>query len=227
MGAAVSLQPDSDTSVLSDFCIRAAATAGVSIVDHDDFSKLTRTPFVAAVEAACKRNSKPLNEPIPVEWLKGNYYERKDDLNTLVHHWFFSGVHLSLCMKVEDQIAFEFVRTPSYEERENISHFLDALSEIAAQVAERWWQRKFVDFHELFELLKPVKFRHFRQNHSASSAAEDFRAGLHRVACDIRLGSCLLFNRDDVALTEATPQRQPHPSGLTVPPSALSTRQDC
>ncbi|HDF2349271.1 TPA: NACHT domain-containing protein [Klebsiella variicola] len=204
MEAAVSLQPDVDTSVLSDFCVRAAATAGVSIVDHDDFSKLMRTPFIAAMEAACKRTSKPLDEAIPVEWLKGNYYEHKDNLNTLVHHWFFSGVHLSLCMKAEDQIAFEFVRAPSYEERDNISHFLDALSEIAAQVAERWWQGEFVDFHELFNLLKPCKFRHFRQSHSASAAAEDFRAGLHRVACDIRLGSCLLFNRDDVALTEST-----------------------
>jgi hypothetical protein len=93
------------------------------------------------VEAACKRTSKPLNEPIPVEWLKGNYYERKDDLNTLVHHWFFSGVHLGLCMKAEEQIDFEFVLAPSYEERKNISRFLDALSAIAAQVAERWWQR--------------------------------------------------------------------------------------
>ena len=163
-----------------------------------------RTPFLAAMEAAYKRTSKPLDEAIPVEWLKGNYYEHKDNLNTLVHHWFFSSVHLSLCMKAEDQIAFEFVRAPSYEERDNISHFLDALSEIAAQVAERWWQGEFVDFHELFNLLKPCKFRHFRQSHSASAAAEDFRAGLHRVACDIRLGSCLLFNRDDVALTEST-----------------------
>lgn len=42
MEAAISLQPDLDTSVLSDFCVRAAATAGVSIVDHDDFSKLRR-----------------------------------------------------------------------------------------------------------------------------------------------------------------------------------------
>lgn len=204
MEAAISLQPDLDTSVLSDFCVRAAATTGVSIVDHDDFSKLGRTPFVAAVEAACKRTSKPLNEPIPIEWLRGNYYERKDDLITLLHHWFFSGVHVSLCARADGQIAFEFVRAPRYEERNNISHFLDAISAIADQVAERWWQGEFVDFHEIFELLKPVKFRHFRQGHNASSAAEDFRAGLHRVACDIRLGSCLLFNRDDVALTEAT-----------------------
>lgn len=204
MEAAISLQPDLDTSVLSDFCVRAAATAGVSIVDHDDFSKLGRTPFVAAVEAACKRTSKPLNEPIPIEWLRGNYYERKDDLITLLHHWFFSGVHVSLCARADGQIAFEFVRAPRYGERNNISHFLDDLSAIADQVAERWWQGEFVDFHEIFELLKPVKFRHFRQGHNASSAAEDFRAGLHRVACDIRLGSCLLFNRDDVALTEAT-----------------------
>ncbi|MEB5775234.1 ATP-binding protein [Aeromonas caviae] len=204
MEAAISLQPDLDTSVLSDFCVRAAATAGVSIVDHDDFSKLRRTPFVAAVEAACKRTSKPLNEPIPIEWLRGNYYERKDDLTTLVHHWFFSGVHVSLCARADGQIAFEFVRAPRYEERNNISYFLDALSVIADQIAERWWQGEFVDFHEIFELLNPVKFSHFRQGHNASSAAADFRAGLHRVACDIRLGSCLLFNRDDVAITEAT-----------------------
>lgn len=204
MDAAISLPPGSDKSVLSDVCVRAAATAGVSFVDHDDFSKLARTPFVAAVEAARTRVSKPLNEPIPIEWLKGDYYERKDDLNTLVHHWFFSGVQLSLCMKAEGQTAFEFARAPSYEDRRNISHFLDALSAIAAQVAKRWWLGDFVDFHELFELLKPVEFRRFRQGYDASSAAEDFRAGLHRIACDIRLGSCLLSNRDDVALTDAT-----------------------
>src|SRR5690606_11119490 len=40
--------------------------------------------------------------------------------------------------------------------------------------------------------------------HDASSAAEDFRAALHRIACDIRLGSCLLAGRDDVDLTDAT-----------------------
>lgn len=204
MEAVITLPPNSYKRVLSDFCVRAAAMAGVSIVDHYDFSKLARTSFVAAVEAAHSRVSMPLNEPIPIEWLNGEYYEQKDDLNTLVHHWFFSGVHLSLCMEAEGQTAFEFVRAPSYENRKNISHFLDALSDIAAQVAKRWWRGEFVDFHELFELLKPVEFRSFRPSYNASSAAEDFRAGLHRIACDIRLGSCLLFNRDDVSLTETT-----------------------
>ncbi len=204
MEAVILLPPGTDKNDLSDLCVRAAATAGVSIVDHDDFSRLARTPFVAAVEVARTRISKLLNEPIPIEWLKGDYYERKDDLDTLVHHWFFSGVHLSLCMEAEGQTAFEFVRAPSYKDRKNISHFLDALSAIAAQVAKRWWRGEFVDFHELFELLKPVEFRRFRQGYDESSAAEDFRAGLHRIACDIRLGSSLLSNRDDVVLTEAT-----------------------
>jgi len=205
MDAATLLSPDDpDKSVLSDVCVRAAATAGVSIFDRDDFSKLARTPYVAALEAARTRSSKPLNEPIPIEWLKGDYYERKDDLSALVHHWFFSGVHLSLCMKAEGQTGFEFMRAPTYEDRRNISCFLNSLSAIAAQVAESWWRGEFVDFHELFELLKPVQLGRFRQSYDASSAAEDFRAGLHRIACDIRLGSCLLAGRDDVDLTEAT-----------------------
>ncbi|MBN8769362.1 MAG: ATP-binding protein [Stenotrophomonas nitritireducens] len=204
MKAAISLPPDSDKSLLSDVCIRAAATAGVSIVDHDDFGKLTRTPFVAAVEAARMRVSKPLNESIPIDWLKGDYYKLKDNLNIFVHRWFFSGVHLSLCVEADGQSAIKFPRAPIYENRENISHFLDALSEIAAQVAKRWWRGEFVDFHELFELLKPVEFRRFRQSYDERSAAEDFQAGLHRIACDIQLGSCLLANRNDVVLTEAT-----------------------
>lgn len=205
MDASTPLPPnDPDKIVLSDICLRAAATAGVSIFDRDDFNKLARTPFVAALEAARTRLSKPLNEPIPIEWLEGAYYERKDDLSALVHHWFFSGVHLSLCMQAEGQTGFEFVRAPTYKDRRNISYFLNALSAIAAQVAELWWRGEFVDFHELFELLRPVQFRRFRQGHDASSAAEDFRAGLHRIACDIRLGSCLLACRDDVELTEAT-----------------------
>jgi len=191
-------------NIISDACIRAAAKARVSIAERDDFNALARTPFVAAVGAALTRSSKPLNEPIPVEWLKGDYYERKDDLAVLAHHWFFSAVHLGLCMAAEEQTAFEYARAPVYENRENITDFLNALSAIGDQVAYHWWRGEFVDFHVLFELLKPVEFRRFRQSHDWSSAAEDFRRALHRIACDIRLGSILLNNIDNVALTEET-----------------------
>ena len=204
MAAAASLASGESKSIISDACVRAAATAGVSIAERDDFNELERTPFVAAVEAAYTRASKPLNGPIPIEWLKGNYYERKEDLATLAHHWFFSAVQLSLCMAAEGQTAFEFVRAPVYEDRKNITDFLNALSVVAAQVAHHWWRGEFVDFHALFELLKTVEFRRFRQSHDASSAAEDFRSALHRIACDIRLGSILLDHFDDVALTDET-----------------------
>lgn len=113
MDAVIPLPLGSDKSVLSDVCVRAAATAGVSIFDRDDFSMLARTPLVATLEAARARVSKPLNAPIPIDWLEGDYYERKDNLNALVHHWFFSGVHLSLCMEAEGQPTFEFVRAPA------------------------------------------------------------------------------------------------------------------
>lgn len=191
-------------NIISDACIRAAAKAGVSIAERDDFNALARTPFVAAVEAALTRSSKPLNGPIPVKWLKGDYYERKEDLAALAHHWFFSAVHLGLCMAAEDQSAFEYARAPIYEDRENITDFLNALSAVGAQVAHHWWRGEFVDFHEIFALLEPVEFRRFRQSYDWSSAAEDFRRALHRIACDIRLGSILLDNFDDVALTEET-----------------------
>lgn len=204
MTVVASLANGEDKNIISDACIRAAAKAGVSIVEHDDFSALARTPFVAAVEAAHTRVSKPLHVPIPVNWLKGEYYERKENLATLAHHWFFSAVHLGLCMTAEGQTNFEYARAPVYEDRENITEFLNALSSIAAQVAHHWWREEFVDFHELFELLDPVEFRRFRQSYDWSSAAEDFRRALHRIACDIRLGSILLNNFDDVALTEKT-----------------------
>ncbi|MBT1315029.1 hypothetical protein JQN09_24485, partial [Phocaeicola dorei] len=146
----------------------------------------------------------PLNMPIPVDWLKGDYYERKEDLATLAHHWFFSAVHLSLCMIAEGQTAFEFMRAPAYDGRKNITRFLDALSAAGAQVAHDWWQGRFVDFHELFEQLKTVEVKGFRESHDASSAAEDFRSALHRIACDIRMGSLLPDHFGDMALTEET-----------------------
>lgn len=204
MAAATSLAPGGSKNIISDACVRAAATAGVSITERDDFSELARTPLVAAVEAARTRVSKPLNALIPFEWLKGGYYERKENLATLAHHWFFSSLHLSLCMNAEGQTAFEFVRAPTYEGRKNITDFLNALSAAAAQVSHHWWRGEFVDFHELFELLHPVDFKPFWQNYDASSAAEDFRNALHRIACDIRLGSILLDHFDEVALTEET-----------------------
>ncbi|MBR7745154.1 NACHT domain-containing protein [Undibacterium baiyunense] len=204
MAVAALLGPGESKNIISDACVRAAATAGVSIAERDDFSQLARTPFVAAMEAAHTQVFKPLNEPIPIEWLKGDYYERKEDLAALAHHWFFSGVQLSLCMAAEGQTDFEFIRAPLYEDRRNITDFLDALSAVAAQVAHHWWRREFVDFHELFELLKPVEFQRFRQGYDESSAAEDFRSALHRIACDIRLGSILQNHFDEATLTEET-----------------------
>lgn len=204
MEVAASLASDEYHNLISDACVRAAAAAGVSITEHDDFNKLARTPFAAAIEVAQTRVSKPLNDPIPIDWLKGDYHEQKEDLATLVHHWFFSTIQLSLSMAAEDQTAFEFVRAPMYESRQNITDFLNELSVVAAQVAHHWWHGDFVDFHELFKLLEPVEFRRFRQSHNKSSAAEDFRSALHRIACDIRHGSILLDHFGDVALSKET-----------------------
>lgn len=190
--------------ILSDACIRAAAEAGVSIADRGDFNDIHRTPFVAAIEAALLRVSKPLYEPIPIDWLRGDYYERKEDLATLVHHWFFSGVHLALSMAAEGQQSFELVRAPIYEGRVNITDFLDVLSVISSQVADHWSRREFVDFDKLYELLAPKELKRFRQSHDESSSAGDFRSALHRVACDIRIGSILLTTFDGTSLTAKT-----------------------
>ncbi|MEG3081192.1 NACHT domain-containing protein [Halomonas sp. 5021] len=204
MEVATSLAPSESKNLISDACVRAAAAAGVNIAERDDFNELGRTPFVAAIEAAQTRVSNPLNAPIPIDWLKGGYYERKEDLATLTHHWFFSTIQLSLCMTAEKQTAFEFVRAPIYEGKENITYLLNELSEVAAQVAHQWWHGDFVDFHELFELFEPVEFRCFRQSYDESSAAEEFQSALLRIACDIRLGSILLDHFGDVALSKET-----------------------
>lgn len=204
MTVAASIHTGHKKSIISDSCIRAAARAGVNITERDDFNVLTKTPFVASIEVALTRTSNPLSEPIPVNWLKGNYYERKEDLAELAHHWFFSAVNLGLCMAEENQTAFEYTQAPVYEGRENITDFLNALSTIGAQIAHSWWSGKFVDFHTLFALFETLKFRRFRQSYDQSSAAEDFRAALHRIACDVHLGSVLLENSGDATLSPET-----------------------
>ncbi|GIX50840.1 NACHT domain-containing protein [Sphaerotilus sulfidivorans] len=190
--------------VVSDACLRAAAQVNVSVVERPDFDALSRTPFVAAIQVAHTRAGAPLNDPIPIDWLGADYSERKRDLARLVHHWFFSTVHLSLCMFAERQADFNFAPAPVYTDRENITDFLNKLSKIAAEVANRWWHGQFVDFHDLFALLEPAEFRHFRQSYDWRSAADDFRAALHHVACDIRRGSILLGHAVEAHLTEVT-----------------------
>lgn len=204
MEAIIRLPPDSDRSALSDLCVRAAAAAGVCIVDHDDFHELETTPLVAALRAARTRTSTPLTQPIDLDWLSGGYSERKQNLALLAHRWFFRAVHTSFSMEADGKPGFPLTRAPVYEGRENISRFLDALSTIAVQIAKRWWRGEFVDFHELFDLLGPVTFRSIRQDYDESSAASDFRSGLHGIACDIRIISCLLTDRQDVHLSEET-----------------------
>lgn len=204
MSLAASMGDGRRKCVVSDACLRAAAQVNVSIVERPDFDALATTPFVAAVETAHTRAVTTLNAAIPIDWLGLDYRERRLGLARLVHHWFFSAVHLSLCMAAEGQTEFSFARAPVYADRENITNFLDALSGVAAQVAYHWRRGEFVDFHDLYELLESVEFRHFRQSHDWQSAAEDFRAALHRVACDVRLGSILLGHAVEAELTEAT-----------------------
>ncbi|MCK9535351.1 MAG: ATP-binding protein [Pseudomonas sp.] len=204
MTISASLPSGQKKSIISDACIRASAKAGVNIAESDDFNALARTPLVAAIAAALTRTSNPLNEPIPVDWLKGDYYNHKEDLATLVHHWFFGAVHLGLCMAAENQNEFEYTQAPVYEGRENITDFLNALSTIGTQVANSWWRGELVEFHAIFALLEPVDFWRFRQSHDQRSAAEDFRATLHRIACDVRLGSILLENLSAVAIPHET-----------------------
>ena len=204
MSLAASMGDGRRKRVVSDACLRAAAQVNVNIVERDDFKSLARTPFVAAVETARTQAVTTLNASIPIDWLKLDYRERKLGLARLVHHWFFSTVHLGLCMAAEGQTEFSLVRAPVYADRENITDFLNTLSGVAAQVAHHWWRGEFVDFHEVFELLDPVEFRRFRQSHDWQSAAEDFRAALHRVACDVRLGSILLGHAVEADLTETT-----------------------
>lgn len=190
--------------VVSDACLRAAAQVNVSIVERPDFNTLATTSFVAAMEAAHTRAVTTFNAAIPIDWLGLDYRERKLDLARLVHHWFFSTVHLTVCMAAEGQTEFSFARAPVYADRENVTNFLNELSGVAAQVALHWWRGEFVDFHELYKLMESVKFQHFRQSHDWQSAAEDFRASLHRVACDVQLGSILLGHPVEAELTEVT-----------------------
>lgn len=204
MSLVASMSAGQRKRVVSDACLRAAAQVNVSIVERPDFGALATTPFVAAVKTAHTRAVTALNAAIPIDWLGLDYRERKHALSSLVHHWFFSAVHMCLCMAAEGQTEFSFVRAPVYAGRENITNFLDSLSGVAAQVAYHWWQGEFVDFHELYKLMDPVEFRHFRQSHDWQSAAEDFRAALHRVACDVQLGSILLGHSVEAELTEAT-----------------------
>lgn len=194
-------------NLISNACIRAAAFAGVNITERDDFNLLYRTPFVAAIEAALARASKPLNTPIPVEWQSGDYYAQKEDLATLMHHWFFSAVHLGLSMAAEGQTHFNYARAPIYENRRNITNFLNEFSSIADKLAQHWWSGIFVDFHFIYEMLEKIEFQSFRQDYYLSSAAQDFRRAVHRIACDIHLGSTLLHSTDAPALSENTLNR--------------------
>lgn len=201
MAVANTLADDEDKRVVSDACVRAAARAGANIAERDDFHCLAHTPLVATVRAALNISSKALSGPIPLAWLKGNYYQHKHDLAELTHHWFFSTVHLTLIMAAEDPGSFAYVRAPEFKDRENITTFIDALTAVAAEIGRHWLKGESVEFDELFQLLAPVEFQNFRQSHDWSQAAGDFRNSLHRIACDICHVNSLLTNSEGVMLS--------------------------
>lgn len=134
---AASLPDGQKKNIISDACIRAAAVAGVVVTEREDFDELVRTPFVAAIEVALIKTSTPSSQPIPVNWISDSYYKHKDNLATLTHHWLFGAVHLNLCMIAEGQTNFEHIKAPMYEDREDITDYLNVLSGIGAQIAQR------------------------------------------------------------------------------------------
>jgi hypothetical protein len=204
MMVASALEDGSKKDIISNACARTAAHLAVHITNRDDFRAVTRTPLVAVIETLITRLSKPLSAPIPSDWPKSDYSKRNDSLALLAHYWFFTAAHLGLCMAEQNQAYFECTRAPVYEGKENITNFLDHLSTIGLQVARRWWHGDFVDFHELYAQFETIEFRSFRQSYDMTSAAEDFRAALHRIACDIRLVSTLMKSIDDAPLPSAT-----------------------
>lgn len=200
------LLPDNHSKdLVSDACVRAAAGAGASILERTDFHCLSKTPLVATLEVAWTRTASLLIKPIPIKWLSGEYYEHKDNLARLVHHWFFSSVHLGLSMLAAGATAFEFIPALVFKDRTNITAFLSELALVADEIAQLWWEGQFVDFHELYKRLETVEFKFLKQDYHETAAAEDFRRALHQVACDIRTVSVLLDGSGiNVSLTHST-----------------------
>lgn len=188
--------------LLSDACIRASAFAGVCITARDDFHSLLLTPLVACVEDITTRSCRPLNISIPINWRGADYDAQKEDLATLIHHWFFSSVHLEMSMALEEQTKFEYVPAPLFNNRENITDLLNTLACIASKVAHCWLRGESVQFNQLYEMFEPIELHTFRQNYQQKSATEDFRRSLHRVACDIHLVSILLDDTNSALLSE-------------------------
>ena len=183
------IKDEGKRAILTDSYIRAFIYSNVDDTAWDGADGLVMTPFLATVQVLMGNNAHSPAQPVPITWMKGDYEEINERFTEYAHHWFFSSLYLSLSNYKAPEILFSFLPAEKVELYDRLHNYLDALTEVAQKVAEKWQAGARVGFEEIYELTGEALFyfgQYARQKY-ADRSERVFLSALHLIACDVFL----------------------------------------
>ncbi|MFH0134022.1 NACHT domain-containing protein [Variovorax sp. VaC1] len=184
VGIAIELPEDSAKQMVCDAAVRAAAIAGADLPSWTEFPRLTCGVLVGCLTAMVGGKADVWKRPLEVDWLNGGYEQRQESLANLVHDWFFGSAHLALTTKTDD---IPLSKAPRFGDRDNVSDYLDHISELGKDAAGRWRSGVPTSFSYVYEAFESITLPGYSSNYDLAQGASDFRRSLHAIAIDLHL----------------------------------------
>ncbi len=179
-----SLLPEGEQkAMVCDAAVRAATLVDAELVSWSNFQDLSCGLLAACIGAMNGLDILVFAGGSGADWSHAHYDYKQEALTQLARFWFFGAVHLHMTVASGD---FSFIKTPIFKDRENVSDYLDILTNVASDVAKCWLSGESVSFlcvHKSFESIPVPDYNNYQRGDGAAS----FRRALNALAVDIKI----------------------------------------
>jgi len=177
------------SEILEKSAVRLAAHTGANLSAWSEFAIFSRSSLAAVygwLNGSAMQNipSRPINLQF-TEFF--DWDRRQKAFQRLVYEWFMK----SLCTALYAEGDFSWVRAPSFQDRENLTGYLNKLQETAEVVANCYKSEEQVPFSQIFNSFAGID-PPIRASYQVSQAYNDFRKALLLVSIDLHLLNRLL-----------------------------------
>lgn len=181
---AMQMPRSADKQAVCEAAVRVAALQEVDLTEWSNFAQLDCGPLIGCAALLRRDKERLWSRPLGIAWSSFDFHDREEVLIELAHDWFFSTLQVALLPEADN---FCLLPAPEFKDYENVTRYLDALRDIAIEVASSWRANAPVSFSHLYTAFERQGFPQFNKNHHYRQADGYFRSALHRLAVDLHL----------------------------------------
>ena len=177
------------SEVLENLAVRLAAYTGAKLSAWSEFSVFSQSSLAAVYGWLSNSAMKSIpSRPVTVNFTKLlDWDSRQKAFQRLVYEWFMK----SLCTALYAEGEFSWVNAPSFQDRENLTVYLDRLREAAEDIANRFKSKEKISYHQIFDSFSTIDPPP-GQSYQTHQVYNDFRKALLLISIDLHLLNCVL-----------------------------------